>query len=114
MYGIFERECEGRPGYQRGHDEREIRFARYLLRAARFLVHGKSSRIVERPVVHAKVDKLHQHLLSVPIREALQEKYQHLEQRPVDAENLQHGPTVFNATTCDRAKAHPQPGRTYF
>ena len=98
MYGIFEREYEGRPGYQRGHDEREVRFARYPLRAARFLVHGKSSRIVERAAVHAKVVQLHQHLLSVPIREALQEKYQHLEQRNIDVENLQHGHTVFNAT----------------
>ena len=40
MYGIFERKYEGRPGYQRGHEKREIRFARYPLRAARFLVHG--------------------------------------------------------------------------
>ena len=98
MYGIFEREYEGRPGYQRGHDEREIRIACYPLHETRFLVHGKSSRIVERAAVHAKVDQVHQHLLSVPIREALQEKYQHLEQRPVDAEDLQHGHTVFNAT----------------
>ena len=98
MYGIFEREHEGRPGYQRGHEKREIRFARYPLRAARFLVYGKSSSFVERAAVHAKVDQLHQRLLSVPIREALQKKYQHLEQRPVDAENLQHGHTVFNAT----------------
>ena len=68
MYGIFEREYEGRAGYQRGHDEREIRFARYPLRAARFLVHGKSSRIVERATVHAKVGQVHQHLLLLPIR----------------------------------------------
>ena len=98
MYGIFEREHEGRPGYQRGHEKREIWFSRYPLRAARFLVHGKSSRIVERAAVHAKVDQLHQHLLSVPIREALQKEYQHLEQRTIDAENLQHGHAVFNAT----------------
>ena len=98
MYGIFEREHEGRPGYQRGHEQREIRFARYPLRAARFLVHGKSSRIVERAAVHAKVDQLHQHLLSVPIREALQKKYKRLEQRNIDVENLPRGHTVFNAT----------------
>ena len=98
MYGIFEREYEGRPGYQRGHDEREIRFARYPLHAARFLVHGKSSRIVERATVHANVVQIHQHLLSVPVREALQKEYQHLEQRTIDAENLQHGHAVFNAT----------------
>ena len=98
MYGIFECEYDGRAGYQRGHKSREVWFARHPPHAARFLVHGKSSRIVERTAVHAKVDQLHQHLLSMPIREALQKKYQHLEQRPVDAENLQHGHTVFNAT----------------
>ena len=95
---IFEREHEGRAGCQRGHGGREIRFARYPLRAARFLVQGKSSRIVEGAAVHAKIGQAHQHLLSVPIREALQKKSEHLEQRPTDVENLQHGHTVFNAT----------------
>ena len=98
MYGIFEREYEGLPGYQRGHEEREIRFARYPLHAARFLVHGKPSRIVERATVHANVGQIHHHLFSVPIREALQKEYPHLEQRTIDAEHLQHGHTVLNAT----------------